>query len=48
MLYLWSTRGPGGGELSLSVCAEVTGKEPPVLREKIGNPRVYAQRDGST
>lgn len=34
MLYLWSTRGPGGGELSLSVCPEVTGKDRPVLRKK--------------
>ena len=42
--YLWSTRSPGGGELSLSACPGV-GNRPP-NENKIANPRGYARGGG--
>ena len=39
--YLWSTRSPGGGEMSLAACLGV-GNRPP-SENKIANPRGYAR-----
>ena len=42
--YLWSTRSPGGGELSLSACPWV-GNRPP-SESKVANPRGNARGVG--
>ena len=42
--YLWSTRSPGGWELSLPTCPGV-GNRPP-SENKIANPRGYARGGG--
>ena len=39
--YLWSTRSPGGGELSLSACPGVENRTP--SENKIANPWGYAR-----